>query len=163
MAFGLEAVMSSDFIVPSLRIQSEHRLNESESEYARVVQLLGLKEERIRSMEALEHKQRLRKVFVDRHQKRNEQKFGKRKVVLLFQSWFGLMPEKLRLRWTGPYWIINEDSSTYQLGTLSGEVLPQWANIFRLKPYYRKMPPNPFLPKEGPDETSKDVSAVNKD
>jgi hypothetical protein len=73
------------------------------------------------------------------------------------------MPRKLQLRWTGPYWIINEDGGMYQLDTLSGEVLPKWANGFRLKPYYGKMPPNPFLPKEGPGETSKDVSAKDKD
>jgi hypothetical protein len=48
MAFGLEAVMPSEFIVPSSRIQSEYRLNESESEHARVEQLLRLEEERIR-------------------------------------------------------------------------------------------------------------------
>jgi hypothetical protein len=70
----------------------EHKLNESESEHARVVQLLGLKEEQIRSMEALEHEQRLRKAFVDRHRKQNELRFGKGKVVLLFQSRSGLMP-----------------------------------------------------------------------
>jgi hypothetical protein len=65
MAFGLEVVMPSEFIVPSLRIQSKHRLNESESEHARVVQLLELEEERIRSMEVFEHEQRLQKAFVD--------------------------------------------------------------------------------------------------
>jgi hypothetical protein len=70
MALGLEAVMPSEFIVPSLRIQSEYKLNESESEHARVEQLLRLEEERIRSMEALEHEQRLRKAFVDRQRKR---------------------------------------------------------------------------------------------
>jgi hypothetical protein len=32
MAFGLEAVMPSEFIVPSLRIQLKYLLNESESE-----------------------------------------------------------------------------------------------------------------------------------
>jgi transposase InsO family protein len=58
MAFGLEAVMPSEFIVPSLPIQLEHRLNESESEHARVVQLLELEEERIRSIDSLEHEQR---------------------------------------------------------------------------------------------------------
>jgi transposase InsO family protein len=67
MAFGLEAVMPSEFIVPSLQIQSEYRLNESESEQARVEQLLRLEEDRIRSIEAMEHEQRLRKAFVDRH------------------------------------------------------------------------------------------------
>jgi hypothetical protein len=62
MAFGLEAVMPSEFIVPSLRIQSEYRLNESESEQAHVEQLLRLEEDQIRSMEAMEameHEQRL--------------------------------------------------------------------------------------------------------
>jgi hypothetical protein len=58
MAFGLEAVMPFEFIVPSLRIQLEHKLNELESEHARVEQLLRLEKERIRSMEALEHEQR---------------------------------------------------------------------------------------------------------
>jgi hypothetical protein len=40
MAFGLEADMPSEFIVPSLRIQSEYQLNESASEQALVEQLL---------------------------------------------------------------------------------------------------------------------------
>jgi hypothetical protein len=39
-----------------------------------VEQLLRLEEDRIRSMEALEHEQRLRKAFVDRHRKRNEER-----------------------------------------------------------------------------------------
>jgi hypothetical protein len=68
-------------------------------------------------------KKRIRKGFVNRHRKRNEQKFGKGKAVL-FQSRSGLMPRKLQLCWTEPYWIVNEESNMYQLGTLSGEVLP---------------------------------------
>jgi hypothetical protein len=64
------------------------------------------------------------------------------------------MPGKLRLRWTGPYWIVKADNGTYQLGTLYGEVLPQWANGFRLKPYYGKMPANPFRAAEMPRQTS---------
>jgi hypothetical protein len=110
MAFGLEAVMPSKFSVPSLRIQSEYRLHESDSEQARVEQLLRLEEDRIRSMEAMEHEQRLRKAFVDRHRKRNEERFGIGKAILLFQSRSGLMPGKLRLRWTGPYWIVKSDN-----------------------------------------------------
>jgi hypothetical protein len=54
------------------------------------------------------------------------------------------MPGKLRLRWTGPYWILHEKNGTYHLGTLLGEVVTQWANGFRLKLYYGKLPPNPF-------------------
>jgi hypothetical protein len=112
-------------------------------------------------MEALEHEQRLRKAFVDRHRKRNEERFGIGKVVLLFQLRSGLMPGKLQLRWTGPYWIVNEESDTYQLGTLSGEVLPQWANGFRLKPYYKKLPPNPFMSMKGSEATSEDVPTMD--
>jgi hypothetical protein len=100
MAFGLEAVMPSEFIVPCLRIQSEYQLNESESEQVRVEQLLQLKEDRIRSTEALEHEQRLQKAFLDRHRKRNEERFGIGRAVLLFQSWSCLISGKLRLRWT---------------------------------------------------------------
>jgi hypothetical protein len=36
MVFSLEAVMPSEFIVPSLRIQLEYKLNESDSEHVRV-------------------------------------------------------------------------------------------------------------------------------
>jgi hypothetical protein len=65
---------------------------------------------------------------------------------LLFHSRSGLMLGKLRLRWTGPYSIMNKERGTYQLGTLSGKVLSKWANGFRLKPYYEKLPPNLFRP-----------------
>jgi hypothetical protein len=63
----------SENTIPSLRIQLKHKLNESESENTKVEQLLRLEEEQIRSMEALEHDQRLRKAFIDRHRKRNEE------------------------------------------------------------------------------------------
>jgi hypothetical protein len=162
MAFGLEAVMPSEFIVPSLRIQSEYRLNESASEQARVEQLLRLEEDRIWSMEAMEQEQRLRKAFIDHHRKRNEEWFGIEKVVLLYQSRSGLMPGKLWLRWTRPYWIVKSDNGTYQLGILSREVLPQWANGFHLKPYYGKMPPNPFMSTTGSGVTSGDVPTNTK-
>ena len=55
------------------------------------------------------------------------------------------MPGKLRLSWFGPYWIINGKDDTYSLRTLNGEKLAQPVNGFHKKPYYGKMPPNPFL------------------
>jgi hypothetical protein len=128
-----------------------------------VERLLELEEDRIRSMEALEHEQWLRKAFVDHHRKWNEQKFGIGKAVLLFQSRSGLMPRKLRLRWTGPYWILNEAKGTYQLGTLSGEVVTQWKNYFRLKPYYGRLPPNPFSKEKGFGEVTENVTTKPKD
>ena len=53
------------------------------------------------------------------------------------------MPRKLIFRWTGPYWIV-DNNYTYQVGTLVGEILPKWVNGFRLKPYKGPMPRNPF-------------------
>ena len=67
LAFGLEAVMPIEFQVPSLRLQIAKRLPESESEHQRLTQLLELGEQRIHNMAQLEHGQRCRKAFVDRH------------------------------------------------------------------------------------------------
>ena len=41
-------------------------------------------------------------------------------------------------------WITKEYNGSYQLGTLSGEVIGKWANGFRLKPYKGHKPSNPF-------------------
>ena len=67
--------MPMEFLVPSLRIQVEHRLNEKQSEQARAEGLLRLEEERLNSLNMLEHEQQVRKAFVDRHQRFNEEKF----------------------------------------------------------------------------------------
>ena len=50
MAFGVESVMPMEFLVPSLRIQVEHRINEKRSEQVQVEGLLPLKEERLNSL-----------------------------------------------------------------------------------------------------------------
>jgi hypothetical protein len=106
----------------------------------------------------MEHEQRLRKAFVDRHRKRNEEWFGIGKAVLFFQSRSGLNAGEVTVTVDRLYRIVKSDNGTYQLGTLSGEVLPQWANGFRLKPYYGKMPANPFVSTEVSGKTSGDGS-----
>ena len=95
-------------------------------------------------MSAIEHKQRQTKAFVNRHRRQTETQFGIGKPVLVFLIKMGVMPGKLRYRWIGPVWIVNSKNGTYQLGTLSGEILPKWVNGFRLKPYHGEMPENPF-------------------
>ena len=86
---------------------------------------------------------------MDRHRRGNEKEFEVGKPVLLFQTRMGNMPGKLRFRWTGPFWITKEYNGSYQLGTLSGDVIGKWANGFRLKPYKGNMPANPF--KQNPE------------
>ena len=96
-------------------------------------------------MRKLEHEQEVRKAFVDRHPRYNGHKFQEGKLVLVFQTRSGLMTGKLRLTWVGPYWIVDSKDGTYSLRALNGERLAKLVNGFRMKPYYGKMPPNPFL------------------
>ena len=152
MAFGLEAVMPIEFQVPSLRVQVKARLPEAQSEQYRLEQLLELGEDRITSMAQLEQRQRQRKAFVDRHRKGLEKELSIGKPVLLFQTRLGSMPGKLRFRWTGPFWIIDEFNGTFQLGTLAGDIVKSWANGFRLRPYRGTTPPNPFTETHDTDQ-----------
>ena len=55
------------------------------------------------------------------------------------------MPDKLRFRWTSPFWIIDEFNGTFQLGTFAGDIVRSWVNGFRLKPYHGTISPNPSL------------------
>ena len=85
--------------------------------------LLLLEEERVQATTALEQKQWQTKAFLDRHRRQTEKHFAIGKPVLVFQTKMGLMPGKLRFRWTGPYWIVDNKNGTYQVGTLAGEKL----------------------------------------
>ena len=113
MAFSLEAVMSIEFQVQSLRVQVKERLPESQSEKYRLEQLLELGEHRVASMAQLEQRQRQRKAFVDRDRKRTEKPLTLGKPMLVFQTRLSAMPGKLRFRWTCPFSIIDEFNGTF--------------------------------------------------
>ena len=142
--FVLEAVMPIEFQFPSLRVKVKARLPEAQSEQYNLEQLLELSEDRMASITQLEQRQRQRKAFVDRHLKGLEKELTIGKPVLVFQTRLGAMPGKLRFRWTGPFWIIDEFNGTFQLGTLAGEIVKSWVNGFRLRPYQGSTPVNPF-------------------
>ena len=103
-----------------------------------------LEESWLQALCALEQKQRQTKTFVDRRRKQKEKMFEIGKLVLVFQTKMGSMPSKLQFQWTRPFWIVDNKNGTYQLGMLTGEILPQWVNGFRLKLYRGLMPENPF-------------------
>ena len=63
---------------------------------------------------------------------------------------------KLRFRWTGPFWIIDEFNDTFQLGTLVGDIVKSWVNGFRLRPYHGTTPANPFVKPHGIDQPTDD-------
>ena len=84
--------MPVEFQIPSLRIQVRERMTKGASEQIHLQQLLALGETRVNNLAALELDQQCRKAFVDRHRGRNEEKFGKGKDVLVFQTRMGKMP-----------------------------------------------------------------------
>ena len=65
--------------------------------------------------------------------------------MLLFNTRMGPHPGKLKLRWGGPYWVVERyGDGTFRLGTVQGELLQKPVNGFRLRPYTGRMPPYPF-------------------
>jgi hypothetical protein len=75
-------------------------------------------------MRRLEREQNHQKAYVDRHQQKQEDQFGISKAILVFQTKSGKMPGKLKLRWSGPFWILNVQDDTYQLENLQGDIDP---------------------------------------
>ena len=105
---------------------------------------------------------------MDRHQRGNEKEFGIGKTVFVFHTQMGSMPGKLRFGWIDPFCVTKEFNGSYQLGTLSGELLIKWVNGFWLKPYKGRMPENPFIKLENPWNTEsrtkiRDTSAKTKE
>ena len=137
--------MPIEFEVPSLRIQVQERLPEDELRITRAEQLLRLDKEKFHSERRLEREHLRHKAFVDRHGRRNVETLRVGTFALVFSTCSGLMSGKLKLRWSGPFWITNTRASAFQLGTLDDQVLPVWVNGFWCKPYNGAVPPNPFI------------------
>ena len=65
--------------------------------------------------------------------------------VLLFNTKSSLLPGKLKLRWIGPFWIVQKfGDNTFLLGQIDGTINPKAVNGYWLKPYFGQMPPCPF-------------------
>ena len=94
-------------------------------------------------MAQLEQRQRQRKAFVDRDRKRTEKPLTLGKPMLVFQTRLSAMPGKLRFRWTGPFWIIDEFNDTFQLGRLARDIVKSWVNGLRRRPYKGNTPATP--------------------
>ena len=130
--------------------------------WARKEILLQLDEQQQLSELQIEVWQAQRAGWVNRHYKKREKDLIHGAAVLVFQSRWGLLPGKLNLQWSGPFWILRVyNDGTFPLGTLQGQYVPKLVNGFRLQLYHGVMPDNPFqmliketkildiLPKEG--------------
>ena len=139
LAYGLEAVVPMEFLVPSLRIAVAERMSERESEIVRLRELLRLEETRLEGLWKSDIVQMRRKIWCDRNRKYRI--FEKGDAVLVFNSRMGPHPGKMKMRWVGPYRITNLlGTGTFTLATMDGVDLPKPINGFRLKPYYGRLP-----------------------
>ena len=121
LAYGLEAVIPVAFEVPSLRIQVQEHLPEHASQLIKAQKLLELDGKKMDSERHIKHDQLFGKAFVD-------PAVWEGSPVLVFSSRSGLMLGKLKLRWSGPFWITKEHAGAFQLNTLDGQVLSAWVN-----------------------------------
>ena len=112
--------MPIEFEVPTLHIQVQERLPEHESRLIRAEQLLTLDEERLVSERRMERGQLWEKAFVDRHVQRDRAALREGSPVLVFVTHSSLIPGKLKLRWSWPYWLLKEHIGAFPLGTLDG-------------------------------------------
>ena len=76
LMFGQEAVVPAEFMIPSLRIALENKLDDVESLQRRLNNLNELEEKRLLAQWATEVTQNRRKVWHDKHLKRNRFQLG---------------------------------------------------------------------------------------
>ena len=132
MAYGLEAVVPMEFMVP---MAMQEKLPMEKSQEERIQELLNLEEDRQQSILVTEAVQKRRKAWADGHGKQNF--FTKEDHVLIFNSKLGKHSGKLKLRWIGPCTIKDETASgAFTLRNLDGTRRPGVVNGCRMKPYY---------------------------
>ena len=135
MAYGLEAMVPMEFMIPSLRMAIQEKLPMEKSREERIQELLRLEEDRQQSILVAEAVQKRRKAWADIHGK--QKVFTKGDHVLIFNSKLGKHPRKLKLRWIGPCTIEEEIAPrAFMLRNLDGTLRPGVVNGCRMKPYH---------------------------
>ena len=135
MAYGLEAVVPMEFMIPSLRMAIQEKLPMEKSREERIQELLNLEEDRQQSILVTEAVQKRRKAWADRHGK--QKVFTKGDHVLIFNSKLGKHPGKLKLKWIRPCTIEEETApGAFMLRNLDGTLHPGVVNGCKMKPYY---------------------------
>ena len=135
MAYGLEAVVPMEFMIPSLKMAVQEKLPMEKSREERIQELLSLEEDRQQSILVAEAVQKRRKAWADRHGK--QKVFTKGDHVLIFNSKLGKHPGKLKLRWIGPCTVEEEIApGAFMLRNLDGTLRPGVVNGCKMKPYH---------------------------
>lgn len=139
LVYGLEAVVPMEFVVPSLRIAIQNRMSPEASVKHRQRYLLQLEEDRVMSAYVAEIVQKRRQAWVNMNVKFKVFKEGD--WVMLYNSRLGPHPGKLKLRYIGPYKIVQDlGQGTFRLEDIFGNLVEKPVNGFRLKKFVGKVP-----------------------
>ena len=134
LAYGQEAVVPLEFMVPSLRMAVDYDLDYNEVLRSRLDKLLTLDEHRQRAIWSQQIVQNCRKTWFDKKIKVRE--FQKGDLVLLYQSRLGPKKPNLKIAWAGPYqieWVYT--NGNVKLIDLAGLTLPGFYNASKIKHY----------------------------
>ena len=145
LVYGLEAVVPTEYTMPSLRIAISERLGDVESNFSRLVTLEKLSESRQLALHALGAEKLHRKAWHDRNLR--DKKLVDGDLVLLYSS--KKHKGKLKLTGNGPYRIDHiYPMGVVMLKDLEGTYFPDLINGSRLKKYYYPMsePPKSVIP-----------------
>ena len=139
--YGQEAVVLTEFMVPSLRIAIENKLGNMESLRERLYNLNKLDERRLQAQWAIEVTQNRQKAWHDKNLKLN--KFQPGQLVLKYNGKNEIKLGKLRIKWVGPFKIKEVGyNGAIKLWTLDGKEIPDAVNGSKLKIYHERNPPS---------------------
>lgn len=117
----------------------EEKLPMEDSREHRIKELLELEEDMQHSILVAETIQKRRKAWVDWQSMKKVFKKGDK--VLIFNSKLGKHLGKLKLRWVGPYIIIDEIAcGNFALQNIDGTMQLANVNSWRLRPYFEPPP-----------------------
>jgi hypothetical protein len=120
LVYGLEAVVSMEYLVSSLRIAAFTNMDDIGIVHERLAQLVELEEDRFITGFHQQVQKEQEKAYHDRHIKKNI--FRQGDLVLVYDSKFIKHPRKFRTHWIGPYEITYvTEGGDAQLKTLNGE------------------------------------------
>jgi hypothetical protein len=134
LVYEQEAVVSLEFLVPSLCVATITNMIEQGAVKVRLSQLMEMEEDRILAGFHQEVQKIRDKSWHDRHIKRKS--FKDRDLVLAYDSKFLQHPKKFRMHWLGPYKVKTvTDGGSVELKYLGGTKLKGMINGSRLKLY----------------------------
>jgi hypothetical protein len=135
LVYGIEVVVSMEYLVPSLRIVAFIDMDEPRTVQERLSQLVELEEDIFVAGFHQQVQKEREKAYHDRHIKKKEFKQGD--LVLIYDSKFIKHPRKFITHWLGPYEITYvTEGGDAQLKTLNGEWKEGLVNGSQLKLCY---------------------------